>query len=102
LLLDIGLDKVEQQVLARVQKLITLFRSIKGVTLLSPTQVDRHAGIFTFSSGKADPALYQHLVNHGVVCALRGGGIRFSPHFYTPESQLDTLASKVKSFLHPT
>ncbi|HBZ99729.1 MAG TPA: aminotransferase, partial [Pseudomonas sp.] len=28
-----------------------------------------------------------------VVCALRGGGIRFSPHFYTPQRVIDeTLA----------
>jgi len=26
--------------------------------------------------------LYKHLQDNGVVCALRGGGIRFSPHFY--------------------
>jgi len=23
-----------------------------------------------------------------VACALRGGGVRFSPHFYTPRKQL--------------
>ena len=100
LLLTAGLDKIEQQVLARVQKLITLFRSIKGVTLLSPTQPERHAGIFTFSCGEKNQSLYQHLVNRGVVCALRGGGIRFSPHFYTPDHQLDTLANDVESFLN--
>ena len=22
------------------------------------------------------------------MCALRGGGIRFSPHYYTPDAQL--------------
>ena len=99
LLLDTGLDKVEQQVLAKVQKLISLFRSIKGVALLSPTQAARHAGIFTFSIGQQDSTLYQHLVEQGVVCALRGGGIRFSPHFYTPDDQLSTLADRVATFL---
>lgn len=99
LLLNTGMDKVEQQVLAKVQHLIKLFGTIKGVTILSPTQPQRHAGIFTFSTGKTDQALYQHLVNRGVVCALRGGGIRFSPHFYTPDAKLDTLARWVHDFI---
>jgi len=28
-------------------------------------------------------------MNQGVICAPRGGGIRFSPHFYTPQQVLD-------------
>jgi hypothetical protein len=33
--------------------------------------------------------LYRKLMSRGVVCAQRGGGIRFSPHFYTPEAVLE-------------
>lgn len=99
LLLDTGMADVEQQVLAKVQKLIRLFSGIAGVSILSPTQIQRHAGIFTFSIGMADEALYQHLVKRGVVCALRGGGIRFSPHFYTPDARLDTLALWVAEYI---
>ncbi|MDQ1363019.1 MAG: hypothetical protein QG652_879 [Pseudomonadota bacterium] len=100
LLLNTGMDKVEQQVLAKVQHLIKLFGAIKGVNILSPTQPQRHAGIFTFTTGETDQALYQHLVNRGAICALRGGGIRFSPHFYTPDAKLDTLAQWVSEFIH--
>ena len=28
-------------------------------------------------------------MDNGVVCANRGGGIRFSPHFYNTPEQLD-------------
>lgn len=101
LLLTTGMANIEQQVLQKVQNLISLFRNIQGVTILSPTQIQRHAGIFTFSTGENDPLLYQHLVERGVVCALRGGGIRFSPHFYTPDSKLETLAQWVKDSIHP-
>jgi hypothetical protein len=48
------------------------------------------AGIVTFRRRDADSAaIYNHLVRNNVVCALRAGGIRFSPHFYTPFEQLD-------------
>jgi hypothetical protein len=30
----------------------------------------------------------KNLMARGVICAQRGGGIRFSPHFYTPEAVL--------------
>jgi hypothetical protein len=33
--------------------------------------------------------LHARLRERGVVCAARGGGVRFSPHFYTPLVQID-------------
>jgi selenocysteine lyase/cysteine desulfurase len=32
---------------------------------------------------------FQRLKKNGVVCAERGGGVRFSPHFYTADSVID-------------
>ena len=38
--------------------------------------------------------MHRRLTEAGVVCALRGGGVRLSPHFYTPYEQFDVaLAS---------
>ncbi|EDN65024.1 hypothetical protein BGP_6245 [Beggiatoa sp. PS] len=33
--------------------------------------------------------MYQQLREQGIICAQRGGGIRLSPHFYTPPEKLD-------------
>jgi selenocysteine lyase/cysteine desulfurase len=33
--------------------------------------------------------LYQYLQDNNVICAYRGEGIRFSPHFYTPTESID-------------
>lgn len=99
LLLEIGMDNIEHRVLDNVQYLIKLFSGLKQVSILSPTQRDRYAGIFTFiKQGVDNDQLYQHLVSKGVICAPRGGGIRLSPHFYTPEQQLEQLASWVENF----
>jgi cysteine desulfurase/selenocysteine lyase len=32
--------------------------------------------------------LYQQLMKRRIVCADRGGGIRFSPHFYTNQQKI--------------
>jgi len=92
LLLDVGMKEIEQQVLDRVQYLIKHFSKMPDIKILSPIQRHQHAGIFTLVKQHTDPQkLYQKIVSQGVVCALRGGGIRFSPHFYTPYPQLDKL-----------
>ena len=98
-LLEVGIDQVEQRVLDNVQYLISAFSQLEGIEILSPVDRHRHAGIFTFrKKGVDSEALYSWLVQQGVVCAPRGGGIRFSPHFYTPESQLEQLAEWVDSY----
>ena len=32
--------------------------------------------------------LFRHLTENGVMCAQRGGGIRFSPHYYAPPEKI--------------
>ncbi len=99
LLLDIGMQNIEQQVLDRVQYLIERFSKMDDINILSPTQRHQHAGIFTFYKQNTDQQkLYQDIVAQGVVCALRGGGIRFSPHCYTPYHQLDQLADLIQHY----
>jgi selenocysteine lyase/cysteine desulfurase len=77
----------------RVQRLIDGLQE-RGAALLSPTDRQHRAGIVTFTlPGEAPSETFQRLRQAGVVCAERGGGVRFSPHFYTDYSVIDrTLA----------
>lgn len=89
LLEEAGIEYISKQVSIKTQYLIELLIE-KGATILSATEPDRRAGIVTFSlPGIESEALYEHLQANNVICALRGGGIRFSPHFYTPRSVLE-------------
>ena len=99
LLLEIGMSQVEKKVLENVQSLITLFSSFADISILSPQNPQQHAGIFTFKKqGVDNQKLYQFLVDKGVVCALRGGGIRFSPHFYNDTRQFEQLARWIETY----
>lgn len=92
ILLELGMDKIQHTVLNNVQYLINKLKHNDHIEILSPTDINRHAGIFTFRKiGVDNEWLYKHLVEKGTVCALRGGGIRLSPHFYTPTEKLDIL-----------
>ncbi len=89
LLQELGMEQVENALQERVQYLIDGLRQ-KGATLLSPTDPQRRAGIVTFTLPEEAPAAtFQRLKQAGVVCAERGGGVRFSPHFYTAFSVID-------------
>ena len=89
LLEEEGMAQVAAALQDRVQRLIDGLGE-RGATLLSPAEPQRRAGIVTFSLPEETPAkTFQRLRQAGVVCAERGGGVRFSPHFYTDYSVID-------------
>jgi len=99
LLLEHGMLEIEKAVLSNVQILIKAFSQLPGITILSPTDISRHGGIFTFSKKDMDSQLlYQYLLKKGVVCAPRGGGIRFSPHYYNQQTEFEQLAEWIDDY----
>jgi selenocysteine lyase/cysteine desulfurase len=99
LILSIGVDHIHQQLKDRCRYLILQLDTLPGLRFHS----DIHkieSGIVNFSiSGKDSSALHQALMQRGVICAHRGGGIRFSPHFYTPEETLKKAVEILKQCL---
>jgi selenocysteine lyase/cysteine desulfurase len=90
LLTQIGITEIERRVLARAEHLFRAIDARNDLELVSSATPGRYAGIVTFRHRlQESAALHARLREHGVVCAARGGGIRFSPHFYTPTAQLD-------------
>jgi selenocysteine lyase/cysteine desulfurase len=88
LLEEIGIETIERRVLERTQHLVETIRSHAELELI--TAPERLAGIVTFRHRRlAHDALFARLKGNDVVCAARGGGIRFSPHFHTPLERLD-------------
>ena len=99
MLLAVGMETVEEKLLANSVYLQQQLLSLPGITLLSPTQKGRFAGITTFSKQGIDlDRLYQQLQAQNVICALRGGGIRFSPHFYTQKALMERAVQMVDDF----
>ncbi|MGJ0483287.1 MAG: aminotransferase class V-fold PLP-dependent enzyme [Methylomicrobium sp.] len=90
LLLDTGMESVETLLFERIDYLREHIERHAGLALLSPAPSMLKSGIVVFRHEKiANPALYQHLMQQKVICALRGAGIRFSPHFYNGLDQID-------------
>lgn len=100
LLLSIGIDSVQKLVSERVHFLHELVLQHPALSLLSSAQPERTAGIVTFRVNNHNMQdIHQSLMQTGVICALRGGGIRFSPHFYTPMENLQQAFSILDELL---
>jgi len=98
LLEEVGMHQVAASLNERMESLRAGLRQLPGIELLSPAQPERSAGIVTFRlAGSANQALFEQLRAEQVVCALRGGGIRLSPHFYTPAGVIDDTLALLRS-----
>lgn len=86
---EIGVPAIADNCLRNSEYLIDLINTSDVLDLLTPARSGRFAGIVSFRSRHEDSrTLYARLMAAGVVCAARGGGVRFSPHFYTRTDQL--------------
>jgi len=90
LLLEIGMKEIESKIQENTRYLMDKINKTPALVLLSNPATKLQSGIILFKHSTLDNnKLYKHLQDNGVVCALRGGGIRFSPHFYHSKEELD-------------
>jgi cysteine desulfurase / selenocysteine lyase len=93
LLQDVGMETVEAMVLARTTRMVEAILAEPALELVTPRAPDRHAGIVSFRFRGRDTdfhaRLYRQLMAHGIMCAHRAGGIRYSPHFHTGTDVID-------------
>jgi selenocysteine lyase/cysteine desulfurase len=87
---EVGMPLIEQLVLENSRFMIDYFlQRADRYQLITPEPDNRHAGIITVRPlNESTESLFKMLASRHVMCALRGGGIRFSPHFYTPRKRL--------------
>lgn len=98
LLLETGMDNVAANVIARGQYVIDKVKQNDSLTLLTnPDKSGNNIIVFKSSNDDTDK-LFDYLTTHNVVCAKRGGGIRFSPHFYTPTDVIDRAFKLIENF----
>lgn len=89
LLEEVGMDAIGRQVLANTAWLMDAVAALPGWRLVSRTEDGLRSGIVTFRHGSADhAAVARALRARGIICAERGGGIRYAPHFHTHPSVL--------------
>lgn len=98
LLAEVGMEEVATRVLSNSAYLMEALGDLPDIEILTPQQPGRYAGIVTFRHTHVDPAqLHRNLLARNVICAQRGGGVRFSAHFYVTRAQLATAVAAVEA-----
>ncbi len=101
LLLELGMKRVEEMLNQRVDYLLQLIYQHPELEVISATDQFRRAGIVTFRHNTIESAaLHAALMQVNVICAARGGGVRFSPHFYTPTNKLDEAMTQLQQCIN--
>ncbi|MFN2310006.1 MAG: aminotransferase class V-fold PLP-dependent enzyme, partial [Gammaproteobacteria bacterium] len=92
---DIGAEAIYQAVLRNSAQLIgQIENNTSDYQLITPTDPLRHAGIVSLVPRRETAqALHQRLQAAGVICAVRSGALRLSPHCYTPPDALTRCLS---------
>jgi selenocysteine lyase/cysteine desulfurase len=99
LFLEAGMENIEKEVLNRTEYLFKKIEAAPELELITSAEKGRYAGIVTLRHKRTDnEVLYKYLTLNNVVCSLRGGAVRLSPHFYTPFDHLDTVMDMIKRF----
>jgi selenocysteine lyase/cysteine desulfurase len=98
LLLETGMETIWQSIQTKIAVLQSGLEAIPRIEILSDFSASRRSGILTFRHQRiSNAALHAELQAKQVFCATRGGGVRFSPHFYTPETQLESVLEIIEA-----
>jgi len=91
LLLDVGIRAIAEQVQALHRPLLA-WAERSGATVTSPVGA-RSSAILCLKPRGDVAAAYQRLQSHGVMCSLREGALRLSPHLFTLPSEVASVAA---------
>ncbi|MCP5428819.1 MAG: aminotransferase class V-fold PLP-dependent enzyme [Chromatiaceae bacterium] len=93
---EVGMAFIEERLAENVRLLEDGLESISDVEMVTPRDPARRCGILTFRHpGVMQSALHAQLMKLQVICSPRAGGIRLSPHFYTPKQVLESTLDKI-------
>ena len=100
-LLEVGLERIESHILALSGALLGEFQQMEGVAVYSPALLHERSGIVTIiPPADLNPEeVFNELVRRKIYISLRGGKLRFSPHFYNTIDEVQTAASATREIL---
>jgi selenocysteine lyase/cysteine desulfurase len=108
ILLDIGLDEIEEKIISLNIRLMEGLKKL-GINTCSSENRKNMSSTVSFNLGleggksSLEKELVDYLISHGFIVSLRcstgTGGIRVSMHHYTADSDIDCILFHVEEFL---
>ena len=97
ILLDFGIEKVSERILALTDHLIDTLKDLK-LELQTPEDRQCRSGIVNFKI-RRPRRVAEKLGQKGIVVSVIANGIRVSPHFHNVEEEIDRLTEEIKRFI---
>jgi selenocysteine lyase/cysteine desulfurase len=103
-LLEFGIEAIEDHLLGITKVMLDALAETKGVTLMTPRDDRERAGIVTINLNDGIDAsrIFKMLMERSIHPALRGGKIRFSPHFYMTLEEMERTTEATQECLQKT
>jgi selenocysteine lyase/cysteine desulfurase len=97
---SIGHAEIARNVLENTSCLRKALERRNGIRLLGGSEPDQHSGIVSFIPADRNPQqLRRELSRRKVYVAVRGNGLRLSPHFYQSGPAMDRLIGHLEEIL---
>jgi selenocysteine lyase/cysteine desulfurase len=93
---EFGFEEIERQVLSNSVYFINSLAKIGYKSPLLSLSEEYLSGIVSFKSENAQK-IFDHLSQKKIICSLREGYIRFAPHFYNTEGEIDKVVDELKN-----
>jgi len=98
LFLDVGISEIENAIRKNSVYLINQLYEIGISTVLLNTNENRLSGIVSFKH-EMNKEIFNCLKSKNIICAMREGFIRLSPHFYNTKDEIDNVVEEIKTCL---
>jgi cysteine desulfurase/selenocysteine lyase len=92
---DIGFNNIEKQVLSNTIYFLEKLKNICLKPILANCSEENFAGIITYKPENAEK-IFSELTRKKIICSLREGLIRFSPHFYNTKQEIDIVVGELQ------
>ncbi len=92
----VGIAAIEQHLLILGKQMVEMLPEF-GMTFLGHEDPFYWSGIYSFFSPDAEE-LFMFLKKHNVICSVRDGALRFSPHFYNNRDDINKLIDLIGKF----
>ncbi|MDX1701180.1 MAG: aminotransferase class V-fold PLP-dependent enzyme [Melioribacteraceae bacterium] len=95
---EIGMDQIEKLINKNTLFLREKLGSLGFDKILGTSEQGKNAGIVSFAHKNSD-LIFKELERKNIICSLREGIIRLSPHFYNTEEELSSVVAEIDSIV---
>ncbi len=95
---EVGFDEIEEKIISNTEYFRNRLNEIGIESLLGDVNSSNLSGIITFPIENTEEVI-NRLKEKNIIGSMREGMIRFSPHFYNTEEEIDSIISELKKIV---